>query len=77
MNNYQPNIKFAGRDRYDKGKRKIVETAEPIESFSDRGEVIYLPAARAQKANRVFYHGQAETIAATFPHLYKLVRPKG
>lgn len=71
-----PNIKFVGRDEYDKAKRKILREAAPIDRFSDGGEMFLLPPADFQKRRRLFYHESAARIAATFPTLYKLVRPK-
>jgi hypothetical protein len=67
------NVKYTGRAVYDRGKRKRIDRNEPIESFSDRGEVFTLPPAADQLQNRFFYHEKAEAIAAAFPHLYKRV----
>lgn len=70
------NIKFVGRDEYDKAKRKILRETAPIDRFSDAGKLILLPPADFQKRRRLFYHESAALIAATFPNLYKLVLPK-
>lgn len=70
------NIKFVGRDVWDKGKRKILSRAEPIDRYSDAGELVLLPPADFQKRRRLFYHEHAGRIAAAFPHLYKLLRSK-
>jgi hypothetical protein len=70
------NIKFVGRPVYDAGKRKRLDNIEPIERYSDRGEVIELPAAELQKNRRVFYHPKAADIVGAFPHLYKTVTSK-
>lgn len=71
-----PNVKFVGRAEYDKGKRKILKPNDPIERFSDAGELFLLPPADFQKRRRLFYHESAARIAATFPTLYKLVRQR-
>jgi hypothetical protein len=70
------NIKFIGRDVWDKGKRKILKAAAPIDRYSDAGELVLLPPADFQKRQRLFYHEQAGRIAAAFPHLYKILRSK-
>lgn len=71
-----PNIKFTGRDVWDEGKRKILSHAEPIDRYSDAGELVLLPPADFQKRRRLFYHERADRIAAAFPHLYKKLRSK-
>lgn len=71
-----PNIKFVGRPEYDKGKRKIQRPNDPIERFSDGGNLVKLPPADFQKRRRLFYHEAAALIAATFPNLYKTVKPR-
>ena len=70
------NIKFCGRRVFDKAKRKVVTPNDPIERFSDRGELIELPPAAFQINRRLFYHSDARRIVRSFPHLYKLVKPK-
>jgi hypothetical protein len=72
----RPNIKYAGRPRWDKGKRKRLDYNAPIEQFSDAGRVVELPSPAAQERNRVFYHPEAALIVRLFPHLYKNVRSK-
>jgi hypothetical protein len=72
----KPNLKYVGRPRWDAGKRKRLDRNEPIESFSDRGEIVELPSAAAQERRRVFYHERAGEIVRLFPHLYKIVRSK-
>jgi hypothetical protein len=71
-----PNIKFVGRDVYDKAKRKILRVVDPVDRFSDGGNLVKLPPADFQKRRRLFYHEAAELIAATFPNLYKIVKPR-
>lgn len=67
------NIKYAGRARWDKGKRKRLDRNEPIEQFSDRGQIVELPSAATQERQRLFYHEKADDIVRMFPHLYKRV----
>jgi hypothetical protein len=67
------NVKYTGRAVWDKGKRKRLDQNAPIESFSDRGQIVDMPAAAIQEGQRLFYHEQAEQIVRTFPHLYKRV----
>lgn len=70
------NIKYIGRPRWDKGKKKRLDYNAPIERFSDRGEIIELPSPSAQERTRTFYHPDAARIAAAFPHLYGIRRSK-
>lgn len=70
------NIKFCGRVVWDKNRRKVVIVNDPIETFSDCGEVIKLPPADFQKRKRLFYHKDAARIARTFSTLYKIIRRK-
>lgn len=69
----KPNVKYIGRVRWDKGKRKRLDRNEPIEQFSDRGAIVELPSAATQERKRLFYHEQAGAIVNAFPHLYKPV----
>ncbi len=73
---HRPNIKYTGRPRWDKGKRKRLDYNAPIESFSDAGRVVELPSPSAQEKHRLFYHPEASLIVQLFPHLYKNVRTK-
>lgn len=70
------NIKYTGRPRWDKGKRKRLDYNAPIEQFSDCGRVVELPSPSFQERRRLFYHSEAALIVRLFPHLYKLVRQK-
>lgn len=70
------NIKFIGRKVFDKTKRKILSDPSPIDRYSAAGDVVKLPPADWQKANRLFYHERAAEIARLFPHLYKVVKSK-
>lgn len=72
----RPNIKYTGRPRWDKGKKKRLDYNAPIEQFSDRGRVVELPSPSFQDRRRLFYHSEAALIVRLFPHLYKLVRQK-
>lgn len=67
----QPNIKYVGRPRWDKGKRKRLDYNAPIESFSDRGRIVELPSPSVQERQRKFYHEDAGQIVRLFPFLYK------
>lgn len=68
-----PNIKFAARKTWDKGKRKVLKDPAPIEFIKLPGDSIELPPARFQIERRTFYHARASEIIAAFPHLYKRV----
>lgn len=70
------NIKYTGRPRWDKGKKKRLDHNAPIESFVDVGRVIELPSPSAQERKRTFYHPDANLIVRYFPHLYKIRRTK-
>lgn len=70
------NIKYAGRPRWDKGKKKRLDYNAPIESFVDNGRVVDLPSPSAQERKRTFYHPDADLIVRYFPHLYKIRRSK-
>lgn len=65
------NIKYIGRARWSKDKRKRLDHNAPIEQFSDRGEIIELPSPSFQERTRKFYHKDAAKIVQVFPHLYK------
>jgi hypothetical protein len=70
------NIKFIGRPVYGPGKRKILSDPQPVDYYSNAGQVVKLPPADWQKRNRLFYHESANEIATLFPNLYKIIRRK-
>lgn len=75
--NPAPNIKFCGRNEYDRQKRKVIRANDPIEAFRSGDAEIKLPPADFQKRRRLFYHESAALIARLFPHLYKKLKKRG
>lgn len=71
-----PNLKFCGRTERDEQTGKITRDDQPVPSFNYGDGRVELPPADFQKATPVFYHPEAALIASTFPHLYKVIRPK-
>lgn len=65
------NIKYIGRARWSKDKRKRLDHNAPVEQFSDRGRIVELPSPSHQEHTRKFYHVDAALIVQVFPHLYK------
>lgn len=68
------NIKFVGRQVWDRQKRKVIKDPQPVESYSSPAGQVILPAAALQVQDRFFYHAKAAEIARLFPWLYKLVK---
>lgn len=70
------NIKFVGRQTWDKHRRKVLKDPQPIERITGGDGVIDLPPADFQISRRLFYHKAARLIVRRFPHLYKNVISK-
>lgn len=70
------NVKYIGRARWSKDKRKRLDVNAPIEQFSDRGRIVELPSPSFQERHRKFYSDDAALIVQVFPHLYKKIVSK-